>query len=306
MKSAHVDCGRQSSRFSLPAWTMLAAFLCLALFGNGAAAQGVAAKKGAAPKLETMDPKTFERPTVIDNKWLPMKPGTRWILEGTTVEDDGKVVPHRVEISITHLTKVIGGVRNVVSYDLDYVENELVETRLAFYAQDNDGTVWHFGRHVEEFEDGKLTKSTTWIHGAEGAQAGIAMKAKPQSGTPSYAMGWGPAVDWADRRQTLRSGQKTAVHAGKYDDVVVIKETPKEETTDPFLLKYYAGGVGYVRLGSGGKKAHAKEVLELIKVEQLGAKEMAAIREKAMNLEKSAYKVSKAAYGRSAPMELAK
>jgi hypothetical protein len=286
---------------SPPVWAILAATALLVLTANFAAAQ-----KSAAPKVESMDPKTFERPTIIDNKWLPMKPGTRWIYEGTTVEDDGKVVPHRVEITITPMTKVIGGVRNVVSYDQDYVENELVETRLAFYAQDNEGTVWHFGRHAEEFEDGKLTKSTTWLHGIEDARAGIAMKAKPQAGAPSYSIGWGPAVDWAARGQVFRVGQKTAVRAGKYDDVLVVKETGKEDTAEPYLLKHYASGIGYVRLGTGGKKAHAKEVLELIKVEQLGAREIAAIREKAMNLEKSAYKLSKAVYARSAPMEASK
>jgi hypothetical protein len=113
-------------------------------------------------------------------------------------------------------------------------------------------------------------------------------------------------VDWADRGQVFRTGQKTAVRAGKYDDVLVIRETGKDDSAEPYLLKHYASGVGYVRLGTGGKKANAKEVLELIKVEQLGAKEIAAIREKAVNLEKSAYKLSKAVYGRSAPMEAAK
>ncbi len=301
MNFADAENNGKPLRRTQPFWAMLAASTALLLAGNFAVAQ-----KSAAPQMETMDPKTFERPAVIDNKWLPMKPGTRWIYEGTTVEDDGKVVPHRVEISITHMTKVIGGIRNVVSYDQDYVENELVETRLSFFAQDNDGTVWHFGRHAEEFEDGKLTKSTTWLHGIENARAGIAMKAKPQSGTPSYAMGWGPAVGWSDRGQVLRTGQKTAVRAGKYDDVLIIKETAKTETAEPYLLKYYASGIGYVRLGTGGKKAHAKEVLELIKVEQLGPRDVADIREKALTLEKSAYKISKAVYGRSAAMETAK
>ncbi|MGE0226032.1 MAG: hypothetical protein AB7S57_22380, partial [Acetobacteraceae bacterium] len=38
----------------------------------------------------------FSRPTAITNSFLPMKPGTRYIYEGTAVEDDGKVVPHRI------------------------------------------------------------------------------------------------------------------------------------------------------------------------------------------------------------------
>ena len=307
MKYAYLSLGRKSSDASLPIWAMVVAFVCLTMSGDFASAQsGTAAKKSAAPKLETMDPKTFDRPTIIDNKWMPMKPGTRWIYEGTTVEDDGKVVPHRVEINITDLTKVIGGVRNVVSYDLDYSDNELKEAELAFFAQDNEGTVWHFGQYPEEYEDGKRIKAPTWIHGFQGARAGIAMKAKPQLGTPSYSQGWGPAVGWTDRGQTYKMGEKTAVRAGKYEDVLIIKETSKEETVRAFQLKYYAAGVGNVRVGWGGTKEKTKETLELVKIEQLGPKEMAELREKAMKLEKSAYAVSKKVYARTSPMEVSK
>jgi hypothetical protein len=306
MKSAYLSSGQKSSDTWLPVWAMLAAFTCIMLTGNFAAAQSdTAAKKAPAAKLETMNPKNFDRSTIVENKWMPMKPGTRWLYEGTTVEDDGKVVPHRLEINITDLTKVIGGVRNVVSYDLDYVDNELVEAELAFFAQDNEGTVWHFGEYPEEYEDGKLIKAPTWIHGFESARAGIVMMARPQLGTPSYAQGWGPAVGWSDRGQVYLMGEKTTVRAGKYEDVLVIKETSKQEV-DSFQLKYYAAGVGNVRVGWGGKKDKSKETLELVKVEQLGPKEMAELREKALKLEKSAYKVSKKVYARTTPMEVPK
>jgi hypothetical protein len=53
-----------------------------------------------------------------------MKPGTRWVYEGASIEDDGSVVPHRIIITVTDLTKIISGVRTVVSYDLDYSDDE--------------------------------------------------------------------------------------------------------------------------------------------------------------------------------------
>ncbi|NNC74952.1 MAG: hypothetical protein HKN93_05510, partial [Acidimicrobiia bacterium] len=34
------------------------------------------------------DADNFDNPTVIDNPYLPMKPGTRWVYEGTTNEDE--------------------------------------------------------------------------------------------------------------------------------------------------------------------------------------------------------------------------
>ncbi|HJS58129.1 MAG TPA: hypothetical protein VKA01_08505, partial [Vicinamibacteria bacterium] len=76
---------------------------------------------------EDFDAKAFSRPTVVDNAYIPMKPGTRYTYEGTTIEDDGTAVPHRVVINVTDLTKVIGGVRSVVTWDLDYSDNQLVE-----------------------------------------------------------------------------------------------------------------------------------------------------------------------------------
>jgi hypothetical protein len=289
--------------FSRRALIMAAAPLCVVLPVSFALGQ-TAGKKNAAPKLETMNPKTFDRPTVIDNKWLPMKPGTRLIYEGTTVEDDGKVLPHRIEIAITDLTKVIAGVRNLVSYDLDYSDNELKEAELAFFAQDNEGTIWRFGEYPEEYENGKRVKAPTWLHGIDNARAGITMKAKPQLGTPSYAQGWGGTkVLWTDRGQTFKMGEKVTVRAGKYEDVLVIKETSEEEGKDAYQLKYYAAGVGNIKVGWGGKKEKTKETLELVKVEQLNEKEMADVREKAYALEKSAYAVSKNVYAKTPPME---
>jgi hypothetical protein len=238
----------------------------------------------------------------IDNKWLPMRPGTRWIYEGTTVEDNGKVMPHRVEINITNLTKVISGVRTLISYDLDYSNGQLEEAELAFFAQDNDGNVWHFGQYPEEYKNGKFIRAPAWIHGFEDARAGITMKADPQLGTPSYSQGWGPAVDWTDRGIAYQTGQKTSVRAGSYDDVLVIKETARSEI-DAEQLKYYAQGVGNVRVGWAGKGEKTRETLELIKFEKLGSKPLAEIDVKALKLEKSAYRRSKNVYAGTPPAE---
>ena len=112
------------------------------------------AQDKAVPALEAFDKARFDRPTVIDNPWLPMKPGMRYVYEGTTV-DDGKVVPHRIELHITDLSKVIDGVRVLISYDLDFSSGKLAEAELAFFAQDNDGNVWHLGQYPEEYDNGK-------------------------------------------------------------------------------------------------------------------------------------------------------
>jgi hypothetical protein len=271
------------------------------LFGGFAHALDKTDEQARAPsKIEIFDPAKFDRSTTIDNKWLPMKPGTRWIYEGSTVEDDGKVVPHRIEITITDLVKVISGVRTVISYDLDFSDGELVEAELAFYAQDNDGNVWRFGEYPEEYEDGKLVKAPAWIDGFEGAKAGIMMQAEPRPGTPSYAQGWGPAVNWTDRGRVYQKGQNTSVAVGRFENVLAIAETSETET-DAQQLKYYAPGIGNVRVGWKGKGEKTKETLELVRIERLNPDEMTKIRAKALKLEQSAYKNSKNVYAHTPP-----
>ncbi len=253
--------------------------------------------------VEKLDGVKFSRSAEITNKWLPMRPRTRYTYEGTTVEDDGKVVPHKIVLHFTDLVKVIGGIPNLVSYDHDYKDKELVEIELAFYAQDDDGNVWRFGEYPEEYEDGKFVKAPAWIHGYEGAHAGIMMKASPKLDTPSYSQGYGPAVDWTDRATTYQMGLDVKVPYGEYKDVMVVRETARSEV-DAYQLKYYAAGIGNIKVGWMGSGEKSKENLELVSVDQLNPKEMADVRVKALALEKSAYKRSKKVYAPTSPSKV--
>ena len=187
-------------------------------------------------------------------------------------------------------------VRSVVSWDLDYSDNELVEAELAFFAQDKDGNVWRMGEYPEEYEEGKFVKAPTWIHGLKEARAGIMMQTKPQPGTPSYSQGWGPAVDWTDRGQVDQVNQKTCVPMDCYEDVLVIAETSSSEP-DAKQLKYYVAGVGNIRVGWKGSGEKTKEILELVKLEKLSSEAQALVRSETLKLEKHAYEISKDVYG---------
>jgi len=254
---------------------------------------------------ETGPEKDFDRTrfgssTTIDNRWLPLKPGRQLVYEGETIEDDQRV-PHRLVITVTDLTKVIDGVRNVVVWDRDYSAGQLVEAELAFFAQADDGNVWHFGQYPEEYEEGKFVGAPAWVHGIEGAQAGITVKAAAQPGAPSYSQGWGPAVGWSDRARVHKTAQRTCVRAGCYDGVLVTDEFSADEP-GAHQLKYYAPGVGNVRVGWMGNDP-TRETLELVKVVNLGAAGLAEARHEALKLEQSAYKVSKDVYGHTSPLE---
>jgi hypothetical protein len=285
-------------------WFFSTAVLVVTLLASGTTLAQARKPTSFVPedKLEKLDVTKFSRPTEITNKWLPMKPGIRFVHEGTAVEDDGKVVPHRTTTTITDLVKSSEGVRTLVSYGLDYTNGELEEAGLAFYAQDDDGNVWRFGEYLEEYDGRKVSKVLTWMHGLEDARAGIAMKAEPRPNTPSYAQGYGPAVNWASRGQVHAVGQEVLVGTTRYTNVLVIQETSTDDgAVDVVEQKYYAAGVGNIKTGWMGTGEKTKEVLELTKVDQLDEQAKAAVRAKALALEKSAYKRSKNVYGRTAP-----
>jgi hypothetical protein len=210
--------------------------------------------------------------------------------------------PHRVVMVVTDLTKVIDGIRAVLIYELDYNEDDLVEAELAYFAQDNDGNVWHFGQYPEVFEDEKLIETPVWIAGQRDAKAGITIKAEPLIGGPSYSQGWGPEVGWADRARVFEVGSRTCVPAGCYDGVLVTDEFSRDEP-DAHQLKYYAPGLGVVRVGWAGALEQEQEVLELVERENLEADDLAAIRAEVLATEARAYAKSPDVYGKTPPME---
>jgi hypothetical protein len=253
----------------------------------------------AEPELPEFDAANFGMSTVIDNPWYPLHPGTKWVYEGTTTEGN-EVIPHRIEFTVTDLTKEILGVRTVVAWIEDFSDGELVEREIAFYAQDNDGNVWYLGEHPEEYEDGRLIDAPTWIAGHAGAKAGIKMWADPyRPELPVYYQGWAPAVEWSDYAQVDGVAQETCVPVGCYNYVLMLAESSLDEV-GIYQIKSYALEVGEVRVGSRGD-AESVEELELAEHTQLGADALAAVREQALELEAHAYEISEDVYTKTAP-----
>lgn len=254
-----------------------------------------------AAEFWELDPANFLDPTVINNIWMPMQLGTRWVYEGTALDDEGNPVIRRIEFTVTDLTKNIAAVQTVVAWIVDYTDGEPVEKEIAFYAQDKDGNIWYLGEYPEEYEDGEFVAAQPWIHGIEDAQAGIKMLADPKPGLPGYYQGWGPAVDWSDFSQVDQVGQETCVPVGCYQDVLVIAESSLGET-GAYQLKYYAPNVGEVQVGWRGEDI-TQEELELIELTQLSTEELAELRAMALELEQHAYEISSEVYAETSPME---
>jgi hypothetical protein len=236
------------------------------------------------------DSSNFDDSTTVDNKWFPLEPGAYSEFEGSAI-DDGERITRRVVTIVTDLTKEINGVNSVIVWERDYNNGQLVEAELGFFAQDKDGNVWHMGEYPEEYENGEFDKAPGWLAGSKGATAGIAMRAEPRLGTPGYAQGYAPPpINWIDRGRVYRVGQKVCVPVGCYEDVLVIEEFERN-IPGAYQLKYYAPGVGDVRVGWRGPEEEEKEGLDLVKDVSLGPQGLAKARADALKLEKRAYEI---------------
>jgi uncharacterized membrane protein len=270
---------------------------------EGAVAEDSGPTPGEVPPLaeryEDFDPTNFDATSIdIDNPYLPLAPGTRLVHEGVDIRA-GKKVPHRIDFIVTDVTQVVNGVRTVVIWERDFVRNALEEAELTYFAQDIAGNVWHLGQYSEIYEGEEMVGATGFLPGhLDGAKAGIMMQADPRPGTPSYSEGYGPPpIYWTDRARVVANGKRATVPAGTYDDVLVIEEYSEQERTG-FQLKYYAPGVGNVRVGWRGKDA-SRETLELVKVTTLDEAQMARARAEVRELEQRARQ-----YGSTPPSEV--
>ncbi len=241
--------------------------------------------------LLKVDAKNFSRPTIIDNKYMPLKPGSKQVYEGFTIDDEDKKVPHKVIQIITDLVKEINGIETVVGWEVDIENGKLVESELWFRAQDDKGNVWHFGEVKEVYDENiKLVGAKVWLDGFLGAKSGIIMPGKPAEGTPSVSQGYAKGVyRWDDRGQVRKLGEKVTVPAGTFKDVLVMEEWSAPELEKEALqLKYYAPGIGYIKVGFEGNDP-VKETLELTKDSKLNAREMDAARAEALMVEERSY-----------------
>jgi CzcA family heavy metal efflux pump len=283
---------------------LLVAGLALGACGGG---DSVADKPAKVAKVATdrdLDLRNFSDPTTIDNAWHPAAPGTQYVFEGRANRGEGSR-RHRVVFTVTDLTKKIDGVQTRVLWDRDVNAGKLLEGELTFFAQDDDGNVWNFGEYPEQYDaHGRFDGAPdTWISGLADAKAGILMRADPRPGTSSYLQGNAPDIGFGDTAKVQKLGQRSCVPVACYDDVLVIDETNPLEPGNGHQLKYYARGIGNVRVAPRGGDEH--EVLVLTEVRKLGAHERTQVRAGALALDRRAYRTKARLYGRTDPARLA-
>jgi hypothetical protein len=235
----------------------------------------------------------FSNPTQIDNRFLPLVPGTQLVLEGTANRGPG-ALPHTVTFTVTDLVKVIEGVPTLVMWDVDENEGEVVEAELAFFAQDNAGNVWNLGEYPEEYEDGFfLGAPNTWIAGFADAEAGIHMLDYRDVGD-SYLQGLAPEIDFLDCalvfREDVRRCGIPAAPAGCYNNGLVTRERSPLDPGNAIQTKFHAPRLGIAKIGALNDPE--AETLVLREIVQLDEESMAAARRAALTLDQRGYRVS--------------
>lgn len=175
----------------------------------------------------------------IDNPFMPLTPGVTSVHEGTT--DEGF---EHIETTVTATTKTILGVVCVEVHDVAFIDGELVEDTLDWYAQDADGNVWYFGEATTAFEGGvPVSTEGSWEAGVDGALPGIVMLASPRVGDV-YQQEDAPGVA-EDRGWVVGLGESETVPYGSFTGCLHTKDFSPLE---PGVMedKFYAPGVGLI------------------------------------------------------------
>src|SRR5919112_6355708 len=191
-----------------------------------------------------IDPSEFT--TKVDNEYFPMEPGTTFLYKGGTEHS---------EMTVTHQTKKVMGVKCVVVDHREWEGEMLIEKTYDWFAQDKEGTVWYFGEDTKEYENGEVVSTKgSWEAGVDGAKAGIIMPADPKVGQ-SYHQEYYPS-EAMDMARVLSFEASVTVPYGSFDHVLETKEwTPLAPSYDEH--KYYARGVGQV-YGGGSELVDVK------------------------------------------------
>lgn len=235
----------------------------------------------------------FSSPLRIDNRFLPMRPGTQKTYRGYVV-DAGERVPHTIVITVTDLYKVIDGVRSRVILDVDLDSGEVVESELAFFAQDDRGRVWNTGEYPEEYENGRFAGApSTWISGQAQAQAGVHMLGAPVAARhrgQEYLQGRAPAIDFLDCAAVHSVTGTATVPAGTFRSILTTYERSPLDSRTAIQTKEHAPGVGIVRIGA--LHDPEGEHLSLASVAILGPAQLHRIEAQVREMDRRAYRVS--------------
>lgn len=211
-------------------------------------ATGGASAETLRPKFVADD---FVQGQAIDNKYLPLVPGSRAVLRGRGVEDGERVRGRSVYQVLEQPGPNILGVTVTTLLDKAYENGRVVEKTYDYFAQDKRGNVWYLGEDVTNFrydDQGNLIgkdNASAWRAGRRGAKPGWIMPARQIVGQSYFQ-------ERARRDEALDKGQTNAVLGRLRVGDTIYRNVLRVLETNPFEpgareFKYYAPRVGLVR-----------------------------------------------------------
>jgi hypothetical protein len=233
---------------------------------------------------------TFVDPLSGANKWLPLKPGTRWVREGTT-KIGQREVTHQVISTVTDVVREIDGIQAVAVLDEERGGGEVTDRSLDWLAQDSAGNIWWLGAVTETYRGGKLTGvDEAWTAGRNKAARGLLVPADPSTRTTPWKMATLPG-EKAEEAGFTRTQPKECVPFGCYDNVVVISEGLNSDEVED---KFYAAGVGQIR--NSPQKSHDEDIEKLANLTTLSAEGLTEASTEALRIDAAALEEEKANY----------
>ncbi|MFN0072596.1 MAG: hypothetical protein ACKVVP_14020 [Chloroflexota bacterium] len=175
------------------------------------------------------------------NAFFILEPGFQLRYEGK--EDDETVA---LTITVLNDTKVIGGVDTRIVEERDWVNGELVEVSLNYFALcGQTSSVYYFGEDVDIYEKGRVVSHDgAWHHGENGARAGLIMPSEPLLGA-RFMQEIAPGVA-LDRGEIVGVSESVQTPAGRFDNCVKVTETSGMDPKD-IGQKIHCPGVGLVK-----------------------------------------------------------
>jgi hypothetical protein len=211
--------------------------------GSGCSAAGgedglTASASRSGDESADLDPADFS--TTIDNPYLPLPAGSRWVYRETGPK--GEVTD--IVVTVDERTRTLAnGIEAVVVRDEERnPDGSPIEIAEDWYAQDTGGNVWFLGNVKTEYEDDEPVTSR-FEAGVDGAQGAIVMPADPRVGE-TYRQTYVPGED-EDQFEVLGLDEAAEPVFGRFDGVMMIRKT---SPTEPELVdfQFIAPGVGQV------------------------------------------------------------
>lgn len=246
---------RSASTVAVGFVTLLAMSLAIGCGGDGENERN--ASEGLPRGAEAVDLNAADFSVDIDNRYWPMRPGSRWVYR----ESDGEGGVQRVVVAVTDRTKrIANGIQARVVRDVVSRDGQPVEVTSDWYAQDAAGNLWYLGESTAEYEKGKVVSTAgSWEAGVDGAQPGIVLPANPRPGL-AYRQEY-YAGQAEDRAKVLSIEEQVEVPFGHFSGAVLTKdETPLEPRVVEYKL--YAPGVGPVLTLDVSGEAGREELTE--------------------------------------------